>query len=190
MRLDPAAAEGLQVVGEHRVHQQRHVPEQVVEQVRFLDVVHLVGAADPPGHRESAVGEVVEEVELGQQAFHAHHLESGGAGQGLVEVLEARDRVRGHAHRVLGAQERRAGAIREQGALAGEQLLPGGVVGGAVGVPRLGHRAGGIDRDAAAVGLHVLEAARFGSGWRVHGGLRGQSPDSSGHFTQRGCKLA
>src|SRR3546814_20870756 len=66
----PAAAVGGHVVGEHRVHQQRHVAEQVVEQVRLLDVVDLVRAPDPPRHREAAVGQVVEEVKFRQQALH------------------------------------------------------------------------------------------------------------------------
>src|SRR5690606_13584499 len=78
VRLDPAAAIGGHVVGEHRVHQQRHVAEEVVEEVRLLDVVDLLGAADPPGDREAPVGQVVEEVEFGQQALHADQAPAGG----------------------------------------------------------------------------------------------------------------
>lgn len=41
--LYAAAAVGLHVVGEHRIEQQRHVTEQVVEQVRLGQVIELVG---------------------------------------------------------------------------------------------------------------------------------------------------
>jgi len=41
------------------------MPEQVVEQVRFADVVDLVGPAYPPGDREFARGQVFEEGQLG-----------------------------------------------------------------------------------------------------------------------------
>ena len=71
VRLDAAAAVGLHVVGEDRVEQQRHVAEQVVEQVRLGDVVDLLGFADPPGHRKAPVGQMIEERQLRQQAFDA-----------------------------------------------------------------------------------------------------------------------
>ena len=73
----PPLAVSLHVVGEHRVHQQRHVAEQVMEQVRLGQVVELLGPADPPGHREAAVGQVLEEIQFRQQALHADQLPAG-----------------------------------------------------------------------------------------------------------------
>ncbi len=171
VRLDPAAAVGGHVVGEHRVHQQRHMAEQVMEQIRFCDVVDLVGAADPPGHREAAVGQVLEEVQFRQQAFHADQGPAGGRAQHFVELVEARDHVLAHAHLVLGIEEFAAGAADQQFALAPVQRAPGGMVVGAVAVPRLLHHGSGIDRHVSLVGLLVLYAAR-GS---VHGGIPGKS---------------
>jgi hypothetical protein len=137
------------------------VAEQVVEEVRLLDVVELVRAPDPPGHREAAVGEVREEVQLGQQALDADQLPAGGFAEHAVEVVEARDAVGREAHLRLRAQEGLAGAADQQLALAGVEALPDVVVGRGVAVPRLLDHAGRVDRDLAAVGLEVLEAARL-----------------------------
>ena len=41
-----ALAIGLHVIGEHGMGEHRHMAEHVVEDVRLLDVVELVGAAD------------------------------------------------------------------------------------------------------------------------------------------------
>ena len=41
LRAQSADAVGLHIVGEHRIGEQRHVPEDVVEDVRFLQIVEL-----------------------------------------------------------------------------------------------------------------------------------------------------
>src|ERR1700759_5677931 len=66
VRFHAPAAVCLYVVGEHRIEQQRHVAEQIMEQVWFADVVDLVRTADPPRHRKTGVGEVIEEGQLRQ----------------------------------------------------------------------------------------------------------------------------
>ena len=165
VRFHPALAVGLHVVGEQRVHQQRHMAEQIVEEVGLLDVIDLVGATDPPCHRETAVGQVVEEIQFRQQAFDADQGPAGGGFEHRVDVGELRDAVRGHPHRVLRGEEFVAGAADQDLALALVQLPPHVVVAGAVVVPRLLDDAGGVHRDLALVGDDVLEAG----GFRVHG---------------------
>ena len=154
--------------------------EQVVEQVRLGDVVDLVRAPDPPGHREAAVGQVVEEIQFRQQAFHPDQGPAGGRTEHFIELVEARDRARIHAHGVLGLQELVAGTADQQLALALVEHAPGGMVVGAVVLPRLLDHGGGVDRDVALVGLHafsrlVFDAARRGFGHG--GGSVGDSPD-------------
>ena len=51
--------------------------EQVMEQIGLGDVIDLLGFAQPPGHRETAVGQVIEKRELGQQPFDADQLPAG-----------------------------------------------------------------------------------------------------------------
>ena len=53
LRAQAAVAVGLDVVGDHRVHQHRHVAEHVVEDVGLLEVVELVRLADEAARRES-----------------------------------------------------------------------------------------------------------------------------------------
>ena len=188
MRLHAAAAVGGHVVGEHRVHQQRHVPEQVVEQVGFGQIVELLGLADPPGHREATVGEMLEEHQLRQQPFDADDLPAGGGAQHAVEIVEFRDPVRRHAHVALAAQELGAGAADQQLLLALEQRRPDLVIGAGVGTPRLLDHAGGVQRHVALVGHLVFDALRGGS----HGvPLRGRQDIHCRRLSaQRACLIA
>ncbi len=139
------------------------MPEQVMEQIGFGDVIDLIGPADPPGHREAPVGQVIEEIQLRQQALHADQGPAGGCLQHAIERIEARDVRLAHAHRILRLQELLAGATDQQLALAPIQGAPGGVVVGAVAVPRLLHHRSGVDRDIALVGELVFDALRSGS---------------------------
>ena len=94
-----------------------------------------------------------------------HEILPGRAFQHRVELGEARDAVRAHAHHVLRLQEFVRGASHQQFALTLVQLPPHVVVGVAVVVPRLVDDAGGIDRHLALVGDDVLKACGLG----VHG---------------------
>lgn len=138
------------------------MPEQVMEQVRFGDVVDLLGAADPPGHREAPVGQMLEEIQLRQQALHADQGPAGGRLQHRIERIEARNVGLAHAHCILCLQEFVAGAVHQQRALAAIQGAPGGVVVGAVALPRLLDHGGGVDRHIALVGELVFDALRCG----------------------------
>ena len=98
-----ADAVGLDVVGDHRVHQQRHVAEHVVEDVGLFQVVEFVRLADEVAGREAAVGEVVEEHLVGHQPGTATTCQPVRCISGIVrqapEVgdLVGADRQRAHA---------------------------------------------------------------------------------------------
>ena len=94
LRAQAADAVGLDVVGDGRVHQQRHVAEHVVEDVRLLEVVELVRLADEVAGREAPVREVLEEHVVGHQARHGDDLPAGALHQDVGEAAEVRDLVR------------------------------------------------------------------------------------------------
>jgi hypothetical protein len=48
-RFQPALAVSLHVIGENRVHQQRHVAADIVKDVWFLKVIKLVATPDKAG---------------------------------------------------------------------------------------------------------------------------------------------
>ena len=76
-RPQAALAIGLHVVGEHRVGEHRHVAEDVVEDVRLLQVVQLAGVADEPAGGKAPVGQMLEEHLVGHQAGHGHDAPAG-----------------------------------------------------------------------------------------------------------------
>jgi hypothetical protein len=116
LRAQAADAVGLDVVGDGRVHQQRHVPEDVVEDVRLLEVVELVRLADEVAGREAPVREVLEEHFVGHQPRHGDDLPSGALHQDVGEAAEVRDPVRG---RSAGCPCRRRSRRRHGRAAAG-----------------------------------------------------------------------
>ncbi|MND02379.1 hypothetical protein D3C83_217440 [compost metagenome] len=51
----------------------------------------MFGAADPPGHREAAIGEVLEEREVREQPRHGDQPPARRLGELLVDDVEARN---------------------------------------------------------------------------------------------------
>jgi hypothetical protein len=168
VRLDPAGTVGLHVVREQRIQQQRHVTEQVVEQVGLGDVVDLLGLADPPGHRKAPVRQMIEEGQLRQQAFDADQFPARRLAEHAIELIELRDRIRRHAEALLVVDELAAGTTNENLPLALEQRRPDVVIAARIAGPGLLDNGRRIDRHTALVGLLVFDAA-----WRrVHGKRR------------------
>src|SRR3546814_11649493 len=97
MCLETTTAVGRHVVGKNRVHQQRHMAEQVVEQIRLGNVIELIGTANPPCHREAAVGQVLEEGEFGQQTLDADQLPASGISEHLIDLVKTRNLQIGRA---------------------------------------------------------------------------------------------
>ncbi|MNE29762.1 hypothetical protein D3C80_1232530 [compost metagenome] len=112
--------------------------EDVVEDVRFLQVVQLIRLPDELTRDEAAVGQVVEEDVLGHQSGHADH---GPAGQGLqlgVHHLEVGDAAGVQVQRVQPAHIGVAGPARQDLHLPGIEGVPGLVLDLGIGVPVLG----------------------------------------------------
>ena len=122
-RLEPALAVVGHVVGVHRVEEQRHVAEEVVEHVGLDDVVELLRAAQPVGDREAAVREVREEGEVGDEAGHRDELPAGRAAELPRDPVEARDAVT-HVEPVERVQELLARIPRHELHLAVVELAP------------------------------------------------------------------
>ena len=162
MRLDAAATVGRHVIGKHRIEQQRHMAEQVVEHVRFGDVVDLVGTTDPPSHRKAPIGQMLEEIKFRQETFDPDQLPTSGLCEQLVDLLETWNLLGRHAEEILVLDELGAGTTLEHLALAHEQGCPGGVILFRIAVPWLIDNRGRIDRHKALVGQLVFDAARFG----------------------------
>src|SRR3546814_19954477 len=86
MCLDATSAVGCQGVGKYRVQQQWCMAEQVVEQIWLGDVIELIGTANPPGHREAAVGQMLEKGQFGEQTFDPDQLPASGLRGHLIDV--------------------------------------------------------------------------------------------------------
>jgi len=65
--------------------------EEVVEQVGLDEIVELVATTHPRGHREAALGEMTEEIRLGNEAGHADHFEAGQSLEPVTGLFEHRD---------------------------------------------------------------------------------------------------
>src|SRR3546814_10379055 len=94
----------LPIFGKYRVHQQWCMAEQVVEQIWLGDVIELIGTANPPGHREAAVGQMLEKGQFGEQTFDPDQLPASGLREHLIDVGKTRDLLRRHR-----SEERRVG---------------------------------------------------------------------------------
>ncbi len=79
------------MVGEHGVEEERDVPEEVVEDVRFDDVVELLGLAYPVRHRDPATRQQGEKRHFRDQARHGDDFPARRLAQPGIDVIEARD---------------------------------------------------------------------------------------------------
>ncbi len=117
VRGERCLAVRLQEVGEHRVRVERHVPEDVVEDVRLRQVVDRLLRPDHDGGRELAAREAREERLRGQVPGHGLALPARERHQERVDrlrpleerdvvahQLDARRAVEVHAARVLGQE--------------------------------------------------------------------------------------
>ena len=77
----PSLAISLHVVGEDRIGQHRHMAEHVMENVRLLQIVKLIGAADKSARGKTAVGQVRVEYLVWNQPGHGNHTPAGERGQ-------------------------------------------------------------------------------------------------------------
>src|SRR3989442_464933 len=95
-RLEATLPIGLHVIGEDRVHQQRRVPEDIMEAVGLLEVIELIWPANEEGRWEPPAGEMGEEHIVRDEPGHSHDLPSCGGIEDIAEAAEIRDPVRLH----------------------------------------------------------------------------------------------
>ncbi len=128
---------GLHIVGEHRVGQHGHMAEHVVEHVRRLEIVQAVGAADEAAGGKAAMGQVVEEHGVRDEARDGDDAPAGQAAKLLVEAGEVGDALPMKVERVQATQKGVAGAALEEIALALIEGGPDPVLRRRVGAPSL-----------------------------------------------------
>src|SRR5699024_7804129 len=73
VRLEAELAVGLAEGGKIRVGQKRRVAENLVENIRLLQVVELVPGADEGGGRKFLVRQQIEKLAEGNQRRHRSH---------------------------------------------------------------------------------------------------------------------
>ncbi|MNR10298.1 hypothetical protein D3C85_1265430 [compost metagenome] len=148
--------------------------EHIVEAVRLLEVVQLLGLAHPPAGREAPVGQVLEEHLVRHQARHGHHLPARGAHQRLVELVEFGHAVALHAQRGQPLQKLVADPALQHRGLAVVELAPDGVVGAGVAVHWLGDGEVGTQFVAGQqAGLELFPELGGHRAGKIGGGVRG-----------------
>ena len=123
-RPKPAQAISLHVIGENGIGQQRHMSEHVVEDIRLLQIIQLVGLADEAAGHETPVGEMLEEHRIRHKAGHRHHLPAGQLVQAFGQFVEIGNSAARQAQTLQPFQERRARPALQHRGLAREKLIP------------------------------------------------------------------
>src|SRR5208282_4899260 len=136
-RLQPAFTIGLQVVGEDRVHQQRHMAADVVEDVRLLEIVKLVAAPEKTSRGEPAAGEMGEENVVRDEARHRDDPPPGGSVENIAEAPEIGNAVGRDAKPAQPFEIFATGAPDQQALLSFEQQSPDRVLLFAIALPVL-----------------------------------------------------
>jgi len=151
-----ALAISLHIIGEDRVGEHRHMAEHVVEDVGLLQIIELVGFADELAGDEAAIGEMLEEDIVGDEARHRDHRPAGGPAQFLVEFVEIGNSGAGEMEHVEPIEEFLRGAAGQHRRLAREEGVPHRMLLRRVAIPILRDRPilGGVRRTGERVGGH------------------------------------
>ena len=172
---------GLHEVGEGRLAEDRHVAEEVVEHVGLDDVVELVHAPQPVGHRKAAAGEMLEKGRGRYQAGHGHEPPAGE----LVELVAHRVEVRHTLHQAERVDAPEIGTVRQalrQSRLTLGQRAPDGLV-----LLRIG-RVVLLDGEVGPAARVVAAHALLGAFARIvpDGNRHGEPPSIDGDDTSPG----
>ena len=172
-RTLPTFAIGFHEVGKDRIGKHRHMAEDIMENIRFLQVVELCFRADESARREAAIGQMIEENLVWHQFRHGHNAPSRDCLKPVRQLLHVRYSRGREFQRCHGVQRRLAGPFARHLLLATKQPVPPVVFGRRIGGPIL------IDRKigrAGGTGVAVLwgifcikshRGFRFGSGAMV-----------------------
>ena len=108
------------------------MPEDIVEDIGFLDVIELLARADEVAGRKTTVGEVVEEHLIGDQHRHRHHGPAGERPELFIERTEFGDAAATEVEPLEPLQEPAAGTAGQQRHLPRVEVVPDTVFGGGV----------------------------------------------------------
>ena len=146
----------LHCVRHARMGQHRHMSEDVVEDIRFLDVIELVGSADELPGGEAPVGEMLEEDFVGDKSRHSDDSPAGALLQVVAQAAKIGDvcGVDGEVAHPL--DELVAGSAGQKLALLLEQGLPDAVLFRRVAVPALVDGPIRADRTARFAGRSAM----------------------------------
>src|SRR5690606_17227186 len=122
--LRAEAAVGVGKRGEPGVGQQRTVAEQLVENVRLLQVIQLLEGTEKGGNREAFAGQQFEKRLKGDQRRYPGHLPDGGATQYTVDLIELRNAFARQGQLCDTVEIILAGASFDQSQLTLNQCLP------------------------------------------------------------------
>ena len=117
-------AVGVGEFGEPGVGQQRAVAEDLVEDVRLLQVVQLFRGADKGGDREALAGQQLEEGLEGNQRRHLGHAPAGAGAEDPVDLAELGDALMRQAQLFDAVEVLLAGAAFQHLHLPGDQGVP------------------------------------------------------------------
>ncbi len=111
--------------------------EHVMEDVGLLQVIELIRLADELARGEPAMGEVVEEDTVRDEAWNRHDRPAGQPLQLLIDARKVRDARPVQIERIEPLQEGVAGAAGQQGRLPLVERDPDLMLCGTVTIPRL-----------------------------------------------------
>ena len=139
-RASAALAIGFEKARIGRIGEERHMPEDVMEDVGLLQIFKLrLRANECPGGK-APIGEMIEEGVIGNQPGHRNDAPAGHRPQSAAQIRELRNAGARQFELLLRLQEFVAGPSGQELRLAGEQPVPAIVLLVAVGGPVLIYR--------------------------------------------------
>ena len=147
-----AFAKADERVGECFVRMHRHVSGDVVEDVGLREIVEGVAGADGDRRRKLTIAQAVEEKKSRNVAAHCFRFETRQRAEELVHVAQVRDARRIEREGVDAGEEMVVRVAIPARAKAGEELLPGRVIGLRIKLPGL------IDEDVTFLTFVLDEA--------------------------------
>jgi beta-aspartyl-peptidase (threonine type) len=109
--LQAALPIGLHVIGEHRVHQQRHVTTDIMEDVGLLEIIELIAPPNKAGRREPAARQVGEKDVIRNKPGNRHDPPAGRRVENLAQPAEIGDAIRRNTELVQPVEKFATGAL-------------------------------------------------------------------------------
>jgi hypothetical protein len=75
-------------------HEQRHVAEEIVEQIGLDQIIELLASPDPHRHRKTLMRQMIEEHLIGNQAGNGDDAPSRCGNEDAIGLIEARNAIR------------------------------------------------------------------------------------------------